>query len=60
MKYIKTMKNLKKMKQEILREHFSELGKLSHKKTPRSKEHYQELQKKSVEARKRNQEQKSG
>lgn len=54
------MKNLKKMKQEILREHFSELGKLSHKKTPRSKEHYQELQKKSVEARKRNQEQKSG
>ena len=41
-------------KEEIIKEHYSKLAKLSHQKSPRSKEYYARIQKKSVIARRRN------
>jgi len=41
-------------KEQIIKEHYIEMAKLSHIKSPRSKEFYARIQKKSVKSRARN------
>jgi len=40
-------------KEQIIKEHYQEMAKLSHVKSPRGDEHYRKMQRKSVLARKK-------